>query len=279
MKDIWKQTDRLSDEDPFGLRKLNFRVRVPEKSEMFSREEAITYIKGCDYPASVDDWLLARELGNLFGLDELNKMHILDAMSGPGRLGREISHMGAKFVMAHDGDQTMIAHNRIMALLQILTRRMGLVQSPVENIPLPNNSFDLIVCHNSIHQLGSLSKLQIVIDEFLRLTKPGGHVVIADYQRGTSMTFLSALEERLRWTKSSIVPLLLPTFRAAFSKEEWKSVLQITSNVASWSVKDAEPPLELSAQEKLKIKNDPVRGHILDFSPISLRVSIQKEGI
>lgn len=270
---------RQKDTDPFGLRKLDFRTRVPEHAEMFTRDEALTYIQGCDYPTSVDDWLLAREVVNRFGKRKLRSMHVLDVMSGPGRLGRELSKMGAKFVMEHDGDDTMLHHARQKALARSILGRMGFVKSPVERIALPDNQFDLVVSHNSTHQMSSLERLREAVTEMFRLTKPGGSLLIADYQRGTSPEFLNALDERLSFTKPSIVPLLLPTFAAAFSKNEFADVLQNLPGVASWSVTDAEPPKNLSPWSRRRIDRDPVKGHLLDFSPISLRAFARKEEV
>ena len=272
MKDHLFHTDNL---DPFGLRKLDLSVRIPERSEMFTEEEARTYIQGCDYPESNDDLLLALEMERLFGRDRLNQMTILDTMCGPGRLGRELSGLGANHVIFHDGSKTMLTHAIRMALT--LNGRANFIQAPVDHIPLPDNMFDLVVCHNSTHQLASLEKLRVTMQEFLRLTQPGGHIVIADYQRGTAPEFLAALEERLKWTKPEIVPLLLPTFLAAFSKQEFSQVASSLPGVATWSVTDAQAPNGLSPEMLERVAADSVKGHILDFSPISQRVIIQKK--
>jgi len=264
------------DSDPFGLRRLDFKIRISEESEMFEPEEARLYIDGCDYPSSADDLLLALEIKERF--DKFHDLKILDAMCGPGRLGRELSEMGAKFVVGHDGDAIMIAHAKGKVKTHIEAKCMDFIQSPVDSIPLPDNSFDLVVCHNSTHQLSSLQKLHTVMEEFLRLTAPGGHIVIADYQRGTAPDFLSALEERLRWTKQSIVPLLIPTFQAAFSKEEFIHALNTMPTIKEWSVTDATLP-NLTPEMQERINQDPVKGHVLDYSPISLRVIVQKEEV
>ena len=108
------------DSDPFGLRGFDFRTRVPEKSEMFDESEARAYINGCDYPETVDDLLLALEVQNLFGSKAIRDMRIMDAMCGPGRLGRELMALGAQHVIFHDGDQIMISHakNQAAAVMQ-----------------------------------------------------------------------------------------------------------------------------------------------------------------
>lgn len=271
---------QLSSVDLFGLKNVDFGRRVPEKAEMFSSDEARTYINGCDYPESVDDLLLAWEIKQRFGHIGLENMTILDAMCGPGRLGRELLNLGARHVVFHDGDRTMINHATSKAFE--IMREEQQVQSitvPVDKITLPKNTFDLVVCHNSIHQLSSQEKLSKAMKRFLHITKPGGFVMIADYQRETTPKFLETLEERLKCTKPEIVPLLIPTFMAAFSKSEWEQVLESAIGVSSFLVTDAAFPEDLTPEIWEKVEKDPVKGHAMDFSPISLRVLAQKEEI
>lgn len=265
--------------DPFGLRKVNFESRVPEKSEMFSREEALTYIQGCDYPESADDLLLAIEVQNRFRDSNIKTMHILDSMCGPGRLGRELLKLGAKSVTFHDGDVTMMNHAAEQALATKRPQQeVNSIISPVDAIAAPDNAFDLVVCHNSTHQLSELGRLHTVLKEFVRVTKPGGFVLIADYQRASSPQFLDALEQRLAWTKPSIIPLLVPTFTAAFSKEEFDNAFHAIPGIKTHIVIDAALP-DLTEEMKKRVNVDPVKGHVLDFSPISLRAIAQKENI
>ena len=206
-------------------------------------------------------------------------MRILEAMCGPGRFGRELLQLGVQRVIFHDGYETMTAHARNQALTVMqVGQSIDTITSSADNIPHPDNGFDLIVCHNSTHQLSSIDKLSKVMKEFLRLTVPGGHIVIADYQRATTPEFLRALEERLQWTKPEIVPLLTPTFMAAFSKEEFGHISQSLPGIQKWSVIDAEPPV-LTPQMQKRVEADPVKGHLLDYSSISQRVIIQKQRI
>lgn len=265
------------DTDPFGIRKLDLTVRVPEKSEMFTREEAMTYIQGCDFPESVDDLLLAWEIDEHFG--PLGNKTILDAMCGPGRLGRELMQLGTHYIVFHDGDHTMMAHAKTMAEAGVRNgQMMHAIISPVDKIALPANMFDLVVCHNSTHQLESIGKLHAVIEKFLHITKPGGFIVIADYQRNTTPEFIQSLEERLTWTKPEIIPLLVPTFTAAFSKSEFADVFASIPGIARWQVVDAALPT-LTTHMQERVIQDPVKGHVLDFSPISLRAIAQKEEV
>lgn len=266
-----------AERDPFGLRKRDFSKRVPEKSEMFSREEALTYINGCDIPESADDLLLSIEITQRF--PDFRNLHILDTMCGPGRLGRELLKIGTQKVTFHDGDPIMLGHAQDQAWHE---QRMGtfldFTLSPVDNIPLPSDSFDLVACHNSTHQLASEDKLRATIAEWARITKPGGFIFIADYQRNTSPEFISALEERLTWTNPDIIPLLIPTFIASFSNKEFSRTVESVPGIQEFLVFDASLPM-LTPRMLERVNKDPFKGHVLDFSPISLRVIAQKGGI
>lgn len=271
--------EKLNGNDPFGLRGFDFSVRVPEKSEIFDADEARAYIDGCDYPESADDLLLALEMQRLFGPVAVRGMRILDAMCGPGRLGREFLGLGTQNVWFHDGDSIMIEHAKEQAL-KVLTdgQTIDVITSPVEEIPAPDNMFDLVICHNATHQMASRERLSLAMREFVRITAPGGYVVIADYQRSTTPNFFRALEERLHFTRPEIVPLLIPSFTAALSKEEFGSVVCSIPGIRKFLVTDAEP-LVLDQKMWQRVDADFVKGHLMDFSPISLRVIIQKDGI
>lgn len=263
-------------DDPFGIRMIDFSIRVPERSEMFNEVEARTYIEGCDYPESADDLLLAIEIQNRFGPEAVNRARILDAMCGPGRLGKELLVMGAEHVSFHDGHQTMLDHAGAQASAVVRPwQTFSLIKSDVEAIPVADNSFDLVVCHNSIHQLHDEEKLRRSMAELLRVTAAAGHLVIADYQRSMDPGFADALEERLKETREDIVPLLVPTFQAAFSKTEFATALDGNPEVASLTIIDGAMP-EVSELLQLRVDADPVKGHVLDFSPISQRVIVRK---
>jgi len=275
METSWKKGE-LSSIDPFNLKEINFTIRQPEASEMFPPEEAQLYIDGCDYETSCDDLLLAIEIANDFG--DLSQMTILDAMCGPGRLGRELLSFGAGSVTFHDGAEIMINHAKKQTAKKELidSQQINFIQSLIDQIPLPDNQFDLIAVHNSTHQLKSFEKLVTVTNELTRLLKPGGTLLIADYQRNTSQNFLASLEERLFHTKPDIVLLLIPTFEAAFSITEFQQAFNLAPQLHNCSVINACLP-EMTPEMLERVDQDPVKGHVLDFSPISLRAIAQKE--
>lgn len=50
------------------------------------------------------------------------------------------------------------------------------------------------------------------------------------------------------------------------------------SGIKRWSVTDAQPPI-LNSKWQERVDADFVKGHLMDFSPISQRVIVQKEKI
>lgn len=270
-------TETKIDVDPFGLNGFDFSVRTPETSEIFSKEDANGYIIGCDYPNSADDLLLAWEMQNKFGPVAIRRMRILDAMCGPGRLGREFMALGAEQVVFHDGDQTMIKNAKKKAFRKMKSgQSVGFVISDVGQIPLPDNMFDLVICHNATHQLSDSDRLGAVMREFMRVTASGGSLVIADFQRPETPELLQAANARLQVTKPGIVPLLIPTYAAAFSKDEFREVVQSISGVREWCIIDAQLPV-LDREMRRRVDRDHIKGHEMDYSPISLRAIIQKK--
>ncbi len=262
--------------DPHGLNRFDFGVRVPEKSEIFNEEEAQKYITGCDIPETADDLLLALEMQSLFGPMSIRRMKILDTMCGPGRLGREFLELGTQHVVFHDGHETMITHaiteaSKVRQSGQIVES----ITSDVAHIRSDDNMFDLVICHNATHQLSDQERLEETMKEFVRITVPGGHVVIADFQRPATLELKKAASARLDVTNPEVVELLIPTYAASFSKEEFEGVLRSIPGIRKWSVMDAEPP-KLTWETWQRVNEDPFKGHLMDYSPASLRAIVQK---
>ncbi|HCM51970.1 TPA: hypothetical protein DIS56_02450 [Candidatus Saccharibacteria bacterium] len=269
----------------FGFRPEDFIIRAPEQSELFDEEDTRKYIEGCDYLKSADDLLLALELQNAFGIENIRNMRILDAMCGPGRLGRELLGLGVSHVTFHDGHRTMINHAEAKATETLASnadnQSVRFVTSDAESTGLLSNEFDLVVCHNSIHQLRDDERLRGVIEEFARVTAPGGHIVIADYQRDPTSEFVDAITERLENTDEQVVDLLRDTFKAAFSKDEFASVLRKIPGISHWLVADARQPdlLDFDLETQIRIAGDHIKGHLMDYSSISQRVIVRKAQI
>lgn len=222
------------------------RERVLEPSEMFNEAEAKLYIEGCDFPETSDYIIPAVWLDNEFGV---RGKTILEICTGPGNLALEISRLGAEKVIGLDGDPTMINHaQQKQNLTQGLKFQLGLV----DNVPFNDNSFDLTIVQNSLHQL--FNPLN-AIKEMVRVLKSGGIGVIRDFNRLCSE---KNLIERLEHTKPGIVELLLDSILAAQTPEEFAEMLNKIQDIASFEIRNVPDPRGSSPKVDELIALDPV---------------------
>lgn len=220
--------------------------RVLEPSEMFNQEEAQLYIAGCDFPETSDYIIPAVWLDQKFGV---RGKTVLEVCSGPGNLALEIARLGAEKVIGMDGDPTMIKHAQQK---QNLTEGLEFQQGFVDEMPFEDNSFDLAIVQNSLHQLFNPVES---IKEMVRVLKTGGVGVIRDFNR---LCPEENLIERLHHTKPEIVPLLLDSILAAQTAEEFMTMLDQIPDVAAFEVRDILDPRGSSPKVDKLVALDPV---------------------
>lgn len=257
---------------------LDLTNRVPEVLEEFTDTNARKYIEACDFPETVDYIMLVWEIQRLLGTERLQSMSVLEAMCGPGRLGRDfLTRARVPSVTFHDGHNLMLKYAiaRAQAVLDPSTQKIASVHSDVTSIPIPDNSFDLVIVQNSLHQLSNIERLQAAIKEMVRLTALGGFIVIADYHRSNGPDFKQALARRLRATNPAVHQMLLDTFRAAWSIEEFLQVLNKIQGI-SFTINDGSIGFPVTTEKQILMDADPFQGHVLDRSPITLFIDIER---
>lgn len=256
--------------DPFGLKKVNPGVRVPEKSEIFDTGDANTYIEGCDFPLTSDYAIVAAEIALEFGDGILINGHIVEVCPGPGNLCEELLGIGANKVAGIDGSPVMIAHVKNKFCNQIDAGRMDFKLGMAQNLPLADNSVDGIVNFNSFHQFADDNRAFQALSEMARVLKPGGWGLVRDFKRGASQ---DAIDKRLEKTREEIKPLLLDSLTAAFTSDEFRNFLGQIPGI-TFEVEDTQNPWRLSERVCERMRNDPV-AHWMDFL-ISQHVKIWK---
>lgn len=123
---------------------------------------------------------------------------VLDAGCGPGIYSEELLAQGADLA-AVDGSAAMVelARARLGARVQVLHADLA------EALPFAESEFDLIVCALVIHHLDDR---RACLQEFFRVLRPGGHVVIStqhpttDWLRKGGSYFEVKLEEDI-WNR------------------------------------------------------------------------------
>jgi len=100
----------------------------------------------------------------------------LDAGCGTGFLTFELAARGLR-VTAVDFAPAMITEARRKAALRLVSVRFG--QADAEQLPFAPGTFDLVI---SRHLLWTLPHPQAAIDEWIRVLRPGGRLVVVDGQ-------------------------------------------------------------------------------------------------
>lgn len=235
--------------------------RIPEESEVFDVNDALTYIKGCDYPETSDYAIPATVIDRKIGV---RGKQILEECSGTSTLAYELWMLGAEKVVSLDASKAMIDY---ASKKYQLNHGMEFSQGSVYNIPFPDDSFDLAVCQNSWHQLYYPFK---ALKEMVRVIRPRGHGVIIDFRRDCDQ---QALIERLEYTKPEIVPLFFDSILASFTKQEFEDMLRRIPGI-EFFVATAPDPRGWSRRVDELIKIDPVP-HWRDYK-ISQIVEVYK---
>ncbi|CAL1542974.1 unnamed protein product [Lymnaea stagnalis] len=98
---------------------------------------------------------------------------ILDIASGPGQVGRELNKVGFDHVHAHDGSWAML---EVCRQKDIYKEFICCVIDDDNGLPVKDGFYDAVITSGAVleHHLPVTSQT-----EFVRVTKPGGHCVIA----------------------------------------------------------------------------------------------------
>jgi len=109
-------------------------------------------------------------------LAERDPLEALDAGCGTGFLSFELAARGHR-VTGIDFAPAMLAEARRKAVQQHVTVRFE--EADAERLPFPSGSFDLAI---SRHVLWTLPHPEAAIDEWIRVLRPGGRLVVLDGQ-------------------------------------------------------------------------------------------------
>ena len=223
------------------------------------------YNHACDYPENSDYGLVVEELR---ACTDISGKRILEIGPGPGNLCLELLQGGAGQVIGAEPSVEMIQHARQRFQNEIVMGKMDFVQESVYALPVRfDGSFDLVVCHNTFHQLYDPPR---ALAEMVRVTKSGGEVHLFDFRRDISLELLAS---RIAYTKPTIWRDLANSICAALTKGEISAMLDQIPGIR-YSVTDAKPPIELSDRARALIAADPIPHH-LDYR-ISQKVVIRK---
>ena len=89
---------------------------------------------------------------------------------------------GVDLWRASDQSGNALSTTEQNAKLEGVSDRVELQTGDMRKLPFPNNSFDLILSSLAIHNIPNEAGRDKAIDEAIRVVKPGGRIVIADFR-------------------------------------------------------------------------------------------------
>ncbi len=106
---------------------------------------------------------------------------VLDVGTGPGRIAIRIANLNPAFsIDAIDLSKSMLSLAERNAREQGIGDRIRFSLGDAKQIPFADQTFDLVVCHNMLHQLPDPL---VTVREIDRVTKPDGAILIRDVRR------------------------------------------------------------------------------------------------
>jgi ubiquinone/menaquinone biosynthesis C-methylase UbiE len=139
----------------------------------------------------------------------------LDIATGAGHAALTLAPYVAE-VVAFDLTPQMLeetARNATKKGLTNLTTRQGLA----EELPYPDNSFEIVCCRIAPHHFASIQK---AVDEMARVVKPGGRVVIID----TTVPEDETLDREINYIEKQRDPSHVRNYNPS----EWRSMFEQT---------------------------------------------------
>ena len=138
---------------------------------------------------------------------------VCDVASGAGHTGLGFAGI-ARRIVAVDPAPNMLAEVRRLAAERGVSG-VETVQAFAESIPLPDESFDLVVCRVAAHHFNDVA---LALSELTRLARRGGHVAIIDME-GDEDPEIDALNH-------DIEVLHDPTHVRSYTVSQWRAFFE-----------------------------------------------------
>jgi ubiquinone/menaquinone biosynthesis C-methylase UbiE len=156
------------------------------------------------------------------GLDE---GRVMDLACGPGFLSKELKNNAPNLhIVALDNSDESLR----MARSNLSQTDVEIVNGSVYEIPFPNDSFDAVICKDSLHHFNDVIR---AFQEIYRIVKPGGYIYINDLRRDLPL-FLAEQARGIisdvsnKGTKAyAVAQLQYYSARAAYTMEEIEHIL------------------------------------------------------
>jgi SAM-dependent methyltransferase len=144
------------------------------RAEEQTNFDAIAGIYDSVFPPHIIEHYVKRRTSYLLRHAAVHGQSVLDVGAGTGLLAERLSDLGLG-VVALDPFPQMLG--------QLQQRRpdIATVEARGDDIPFPNNAFDLTYSVAVMHHIAEPSLVRRTLSEMVRVTRPGGRVVVWDH--------------------------------------------------------------------------------------------------
>ena len=121
----------------------------------------------------------------------------LDLCCGTGDVAFALAACGAEVTgLDFSAPMLAVAERRAGAIPRSGFRAPHFLQGDAQNVPFPDNSFDLVTISYGLRNLADLER---GLREMLRVTKPGGRVLVLDFGKPDNAAWRAMYFGYLRW--------------------------------------------------------------------------------
>lgn len=156
-----------------------------------------------------------------FGLKYLNlkslkpDAFILDAGCGGGQIVAKVAQNNIKVIgIDVSRDKILAARENVKKIKD--NKRIGFVVGSMENLPFPNNSFDVAISLDAIEFVKNDKK---AFEEFARVLKPSGRLIVSALHKNLELEDKNLFLEQKLLRK--LVPEILRTKKQPYNGKNW----------------------------------------------------------
>lgn len=147
---------------------------------------------------------------------------VLDVGAGPGRIAIRLARLNPRFsIDAIDLSRNMLALAARNAQEAGVGERIRCSIGDAKRIPFGDQTFDLVLCHNMLHQL---AEPLVALKEIKRITKPDGAILVRDVRRLPQPFMDLALPLYCLRYGATLRRLTYSSYRAGLRRREFKQL-------------------------------------------------------
>jgi ubiquinone/menaquinone biosynthesis C-methylase UbiE len=201
------------------------RVAEPEVMDDSAEVEAYSSAAAQSHLNAIDDTFVDHAV-RLVGKRERGRA--LDIGTGPGqivlKLARRLTRW--KFVGV-DRSPNMVAQGAASLMPAVeLAGRVHFYVADGNQLPFRDGTFGLVVCNSVLHHIAEPQKL---LAEIVRLSKPGGAILLRDLRRPSRLAYPFHVRRHGRHYQGLMYKLYCDSVRSAYTVEELQRLLDASA--------------------------------------------------